>query len=61
LGWGELVLGLFLAFLYGAVVGVVLMVLRRRGRKDQVPFGPFLAAGALTAVLWGEAILRWYE
>jgi leader peptidase (prepilin peptidase)/N-methyltransferase len=61
LGWGEVVLGLFLAFLYGAVVGVVLMILRRRGRKDQVPFGPFLAAGALTAVLWGEAILRWYD
>lgn len=61
LGWGEVVLGLFLAFLYGAVVGIVLMILRRRGRKDQVPFGPFLAAGALTAVLWGEAILRWYE
>ena len=60
LGWGEVVLGLFLAFLYGAVVGVVLMVLRRRGRKDQVPFGPFLAAGTITAVLWGEAILRWY-
>lgn len=60
LGWGQLVLGLFLAFLYGAVVGVVLMVLRRRGRKDQVPFGPFLAAGMLTAVLWGEAILRAY-
>ncbi|MGQ0804047.1 MAG: prepilin peptidase [Actinomycetota bacterium] len=60
LGWGQLVLGLFLAFLYGAVVGVVLMVLRRRGRKDQVPFGPFLAAGTLTAVLWGEAILRAY-
>jgi len=61
LGWGELVLGLFLAFLYGAVVGVVLMLLRRRGRKDQVPFGPFLAAGTLTAVLWGAAILRWYD
>lgn len=60
LGWGELALGLFLGFLYGAVVGVVLMALRVRGRKDQVPFGPFLAAGALTAVLWGEAILRWY-
>jgi leader peptidase (prepilin peptidase)/N-methyltransferase len=59
LGWGELVLGLFLAFLYGAVVGVVLMLLRRRGRKDQVPFGPFLAAGTLTVVLWGDAVLRW--
>ena len=60
LGWGELVLGLFLGFLYGAVVGVTLMALRLRGRKDHVPFGPFLAAGTLTAVLWGDAILRWY-
>jgi leader peptidase (prepilin peptidase)/N-methyltransferase len=59
LGWGELVLGLFLGFLYGAVVGAGLMILRRRGRKDQVPFGPFLAAGTLTVVLWGDAILRW--
>ena len=59
LGWGEWVVGFFLAFLYGAIVGVVLMVLRRRGRKDQVPFGPFLAAGTLTAVLAGDAILRW--
>ena len=60
LGWGELVLGLFLGFLYGAVVGLALMALRVRGRKDHVPFGPFLAAGTLTAVLWGDAILRWY-
>jgi len=60
LGWGELLLGLFLGFLYGAVVGVTLMALRLRGRKDHVPFGPFLAAGTLTAVLWGDAILRWY-
>jgi leader peptidase (prepilin peptidase)/N-methyltransferase len=61
LGWGEVVLGLFLGFLFGAIVGVVLIVLRRRGRKDHVPFGPFLAAGTLTAVLWGEAILDWYK
>jgi leader peptidase (prepilin peptidase) / N-methyltransferase len=60
LGWGELLLGFFLGFLYGAVVGVTLMALRLRGRKDHVPFGPFLAAGTITAVLWGDAILRWY-
>jgi leader peptidase (prepilin peptidase)/N-methyltransferase len=61
LGWGELVLGLFLGFFFGAVVGVTLMALRLRGRKDHVPFGPFLAAGSITAVLWGDAILRWYD
>jgi leader peptidase (prepilin peptidase)/N-methyltransferase len=61
LGWGELVLGLFLAFLYGALIGVALILLRRRGRKDHVPFGPFLALGTMTAILWGEAILDWYQ
>lgn len=61
LGWGELVLGFFLGFLYGAIVGLVLLVTRVRGRKDPVPFGPFLAAGALTAAVWGAPILDWYQ
>lgn len=57
---GELVLGLFLGFVYGAVIGMLLIATRVRSRKDHIPFGPFLAAGALTAVLWGTAILDWY-
>ena len=61
LGWDELVLGLFCGFLAGAVVGGVLIVLRRRGRKDHLPFGPFLAFGTLVALLWGDVILRWYR
>lgn len=61
LGWGELVLGLFCGFLAGAVVGGALIVLRRRGRRDHLPFGPFLAFGTLVALLWGDVILRWYR
>ena len=50
LGWGEVLLGLFLGFLYGAVIGIVLIATRVRARRARrVPFGPFLAAGALTA------------
>jgi leader peptidase (prepilin peptidase) / N-methyltransferase len=60
LGWGEVVLGFFAAFLLGALVGLALIALKRRGRKDAVPFGPFLAAGTILAALWGEPILRWY-
>ena len=60
LGWGELFLGVFLAFVFGAVVGIVLMLFFRRGRKQALPFGPFLAAGTLTAVLVGQAIITWY-
>ncbi len=64
LGWlgvGEVVLGLVLGFVYAAVVGVVLLVTRVRSRKDHIPFGPFLAAGAVTAVLVGSAIVDWYN
>jgi leader peptidase (prepilin peptidase)/N-methyltransferase len=61
LGWGELLLGLFCGFLAGAVVGVALIALRHRGRKDHLPFGPFLAFGTLVVLLWGDIILRWYR
>ena len=64
LGWIDLslvFLGLFLGFLLGAVVGIGLMVVGRRGRKDAVPFGPFLAAGALLAILFSDPLLRAYS
>jgi leader peptidase (prepilin peptidase)/N-methyltransferase len=61
LGWSELVLGLFCGFLAGAVVGISLIVLRHRGRKDHLPFGPFLAFGTLVVLLWGDVVLRWYR
>lgn len=61
LGWGEVVLGLFLGFLYGAVIGIGLILTGVRTRKDHVPFGPFLAAGTLTAILVGQGILDWWQ
>ncbi len=63
LGWMSLrhvVLGLFLAFLTAAVTGVALIATAVRTRKDKVPFGPFLALGALMAVLFGGPIIAWY-
>jgi leader peptidase (prepilin peptidase)/N-methyltransferase len=61
LGWGEVFVGLFLGFLYGAVVGIVLIVAKFRDRKQALPFGPFMAAGAITAILVGDAIITWYR
>ncbi len=60
LGWGEVILGLFLAFLFGALIGVALIATGVKGRKDHVPFGPFLALGTVVAVVWGDPVLRWY-
>ncbi|MEU4405131.1 A24 family peptidase [Streptosporangium sp. NPDC023963] len=51
LGWDTLVTGAFLGLLAGGLYGAALMVLRRAGRKSEIPFGPFMAIGALAAVL----------
>jgi leader peptidase (prepilin peptidase)/N-methyltransferase len=60
LGWGQVFLGGFLAFLLGAVVGVGLIATKIKSRKDVVPFGPFLALGTMLTIVWGDPILRWY-
>ena len=60
LGWGALVVGLFLAFLLGGVVGVLLIAFGRAGRKTAVPFGPFMLAGVLVAVLVGQPLADAY-
>jgi leader peptidase (prepilin peptidase) / N-methyltransferase len=57
LSWGHVYLGLFLGFLLGAVVGSLLIAVRLRTRKDHVPFGPFLAAGAMLAIYFGTQLL----
>jgi leader peptidase (prepilin peptidase) / N-methyltransferase len=62
LGWGEIAGGLFAGFLYGALVGLAVMaVVGARGRKYHIPFGPFLAVGTMTIVLFGDPILHWYR
>lgn len=63
LGWLGLrfvLTGLFMGFLLGSVLGVSLVALRLRTRKDHIPFGPFLAAGAAVTVFAGAPINRWW-
>ena len=61
LGYGHLAVGLFLAFLSASVVGIALMIARVRGRRDPVPFAPFMALGAVAAVLWGQQLMHLYR
>ena len=63
LGWIDLtlvLLGMLLGFLLASVIGIGLLLTKRRGRKDAVPFGPFLAAGAVLAVLFSRQLLSAY-
>lgn len=60
LGWQMLPLVVLLSSLIGAVVGITLVVVRGRDRQIPIPFGPYLAAAGLVALLWGEQINRVY-
>jgi leader peptidase (prepilin peptidase)/N-methyltransferase len=59
-GPAQTVVGMFLGFLAGGVISVVLVLFKGATRESQVPFGPFLAIGAVAGVLWGQAILDAY-
>jgi leader peptidase (prepilin peptidase)/N-methyltransferase len=54
------IIGLFLGFFLGAVVGLGLVAFGKKGRKSRVPFGPFLAVGALVALFFGRELLDIY-
>jgi leader peptidase (prepilin peptidase)/N-methyltransferase len=60
LGWPAIATAVFLGILVGGVAALLLLALGLRGRRDAIPFGPALAAGAVGALFWGEALARWY-
>ena len=60
LGWKVALVGLFVGVLLGGVFAIVLLASGARGRKDAVPFGPFLAAGGAVALFAGEGLIAWY-
>lgn len=60
LGFGKGLLAIFLGFVLGGVVSVLLLASGRRKIGSTVPFGPFLAAGAIISFFWGVKIMEWY-
>lgn len=54
------VLMLFLSFILGGAVGAVLIISKKKSRKDYIPFGPYISIATMIAVLFGEKIINWY-
>lgn len=52
---------LFMAALLGSLVSIPLMIVGKAGRKTRIPFGPFLLAGGFVVMLFGAAIIGWYQ
>jgi len=58
--WYLVLVGLFLGFLTGALVSIFLVIFAGHGRKDRLPFAPFLSAGCIAALLWGKQLVDVY-
>ena len=60
LGWQMLPLIILLSSLVGAVIGLLLIILAKRGRDVPIPFGPYLAIAGLLALFWGNELTQGY-
>ena len=60
LGWKMLPLIVLASSVVGAVFGIALIILARRGREVPMPFGPYLACAGFIALIWGQELTRMY-
>lgn len=60
LGLRGVTVATLLAFWAASIIGIALIIVRRRSRKSYLPFGPFLALGTVIAVWYGKPLIDWY-
>lgn len=60
LGWKMTFVALLLSIFIGGIISLILIVIRIKGRKSTIPFGPFIVMGTLITYIYGWDILRWY-
>jgi len=76
MGWGDVklagliglvtgmplvIVSLFMGIIIGGVAAVALLLLDIKQRKETVPYAPFLSAGLIITLIWGQSILDWYK
>ncbi|PWU22884.1 hypothetical protein C5B42_04850 [Candidatus Cerribacteria bacterium 'Amazon FNV 2010 28 9'] len=60
LGWPDTLVGLFVAFILGSIVGIIAILLSKKKLGSRIPFGPFLVLGTIIALLWGSQLVTMY-
>jgi leader peptidase (prepilin peptidase)/N-methyltransferase len=60
LGWPKILVAVMVAFLTGAVAGLILVVTGKKNLKQTIPFGPFLIGGTVVALIWGQQVWSGY-
>jgi leader peptidase (prepilin peptidase)/N-methyltransferase len=60
LGWQATLFTIFVSSLVGGVVGLALVLATERGWQSRIPYGPYIAFGALVWIFWGAETMNWY-
>jgi prepilin signal peptidase PulO-like enzyme (type II secretory pathway) len=60
LGFPKILVALFFSFFIGAIIGIGLILTKKKTLKSEVPFAPFLVAGTFISLFFGEMIINWY-
>ena len=60
LGWKQLLLSLFIAYLLGSIVALWLLMTKKVEKNSKIPFAPFLVIGTILSVLFGSEMINWY-
>lgn len=59
-GFPIIFVALFVGVVTGGIFAIGLLALKRKGRKQAIPFGPFLVIGTIVALMWGNTMWEWY-
>lgn len=60
LGWKQVLVALLIAYVVGAAVALILIILKKKSWAQEIPFGTFLSFGTFVSLYFGQNILDWY-
>lgn len=60
LGWPQILTALFLAYILGSIISLVLLFNKRKEWTDKIPFGTFLSVATVMTMLWGSWLVKFY-
>ena len=60
LGWPNALAALFLAYILGSIISVILVLIKAKNWQSQIPFACFLCPATFIVMLWGSQLLQWY-
>ncbi len=60
LGYPNILVALMLAYIFGSIIGIILLTFKKKQWSSEIPFGTFLSVATIITMLWGEKILNWY-